>query len=141
MGYDMEIVVLKRKTLDRAKAKYPKCSFSDLYTNLLFTRLYSDEYEFPEEEAGRWICSESRAIFKEYFSGSVGNGEVITIEEEEYKRMFDWLKNKLETTTLLDIARTEKEIEDLYPFIRVYREMCDTVVDFETEVVIFSHDW
>ena len=70
--------------------KRERMLFSGLFTNLLFTRLYPDEYEFPEEEAGRWICSESRAIFKEYFSGSVGNGEVITIEEEEYKRLSDW---------------------------------------------------
>lgn len=141
MGYDMQIVVLKRKTLEKARELNRGGSFSCLYNDFLFTRLCPDDYEFPKEEEGRVICSESRDVFKGYFENRPGNGEAVLIEEEEYKKMFEWLKHKLETITLLDLARSEKDAAEVSPLIQVYRDMCDNSIDFETEFVVFEHDW
>lgn len=141
MGYDMRIVVLKRKTLEKAREQYTECSFAYLYDDFLFTRLCPEEYEFPKEEEGRVLCSESKEVFKGYFENRPENGEAVLIEEEEYRKMFEWLRHKLETTTLLDLARSEEDVTDVSPLIQVYRDMCDNSIDFETEFVVFEHDW
>ena len=55
--------------------------------------------------------------------------------------MFNWLENKLKSTTLLDLTDIADNNADIYPFIRVYKSMRDTNINFDEEFVVFHHDW
>ena len=55
--------------------------------------------------------------------------------------MFIWLGNKLKTMSLFDFVDDPEAEYMIYPYIRTYRNMRDANVDFETEFVVFEHDW
>lgn len=42
VGYDADIVVFKKKTLQNIQEVLPDYSFKDLYSNYLFTRMYPE---------------------------------------------------------------------------------------------------
>lgn len=67
MGYDADMIAFKKKTLQNIQEIFPNYSFKDLYSNYLFTRIYPDEYDFPEDEKATWISSPYRDIFNDFF--------------------------------------------------------------------------
>ena len=50
MRYDGEIILIKKKVIEDAKKMFPRCSFSEIYYQYLYTREYPKEYDFPTEE-------------------------------------------------------------------------------------------
>ena len=96
------------------------------------------------EEYGKWILSESRNLFKDFFIENkikIENGEKFIIKEEIYDKMIQWLKNKLEKTNLLDIAETDSALYEFEILITAYRSMISANIDFEEELLVFEHDW
>lgn len=140
MGYDAEIIVFKKKTLEEIQKTLPDCTFKDLYSNYLFTRIYPDVYDFPEDEA-KWIHSPCKDIFNEFFEGKFQNGEVKIIDKETYYRFYNWLENKLKHTTLYNLVNNKIDEYYIDSLIKTYKSMRDITIDFETELVVFEHDW
>ena len=141
MGYDEDILVFKKKTLEKINEKYPNCSFKDIYSCYLFTRIYPDEYDFPEDEKATWIFSPKKDIFNEFFDGNFGDNEARIIDEETYFKFYNWLEEKLKGITLYDL--TEIGVDKCYfdTLINTYKSMRNKTIDFETEFVVFQHDW
>lgn len=142
MGYDMEMVVLKKKSLEEMKKLLPGCTFKDLYKDFLFTRLYPDLYEFSEDEKGRVITFSSKNIFRDFFEPKLENDEAIIIDEETYNRMLCWLEEKLKSKTLYDYTYDENcDYLEFETMIRVYKQMKAEKIVYETEFVVYQHDW
>ena len=142
MGYDMEIVVLKKKSLEEIQKVLPDYSFREMYTDFLFSRLYQDEYEVPENEEGRWITSTNINIFRDFFDQKLGNDEAIIINEDTYNKMVAWLEEKLKSKTLHDLACNEDfDKNKLEEMIKIYRQMKEEKINYETEFVVHQHDW
>lgn len=142
MGYDMDMAVLKRKSLEEAQKILPNYTFRDMYSSFLFSRLYPDKYEVPEDEKGRWITWSNRNIFRDFFEPKLENDEAVIINEDTYNKMVDWLEEKLKNKTLYDCACDEEYDEyELGEIIRIYRQMKKESIDYETEFVVYQHDW
>lgn len=142
MGYDMSLVVLKNKTLNNIRKEFPDYTFSEMYSSFLVYYLYPDDYIIPEDEVGREIVWSNRDIFYNFFEGNLKNDEAIIIDENTYIKMFGWLENEMKGKTLYDVAIDESdnlcEIEEM---IRAYRQMRKEKIDFESEFVVYHHDW
>jgi hypothetical protein len=142
MSYDMNLVILKNKTLNNIRKEFPDYTFSEMYSSFLVDYLYPDDYIIPEDEVGREIVWANRDIFCNFFEGKLNNDEAIIVDEDTYTRMFNWLESEMKSKTLYDIAIDETgnlcEIEEL---IRVYRQMRKEKIDFGTEFVAYHHDW
>lgn len=136
----MELVIFKKKTLDNIKRECPKMSISDLFSNYLYAFLHPECYKIPENEEGRWICSEETDIFEDFFNAKIDNGETIIIDEKIYAKMYKWLEKKLKTITLYDFIYDKNYEEHIHSIICVYKNMSNIVVDFENEVVLFCHE-
>ena len=67
MGYDMNLVVLKNKTLNNIRKEFPDYTFSEMYSSFLVDYLYPDDYIIPEDEIGREIVWANRDIFCNFF--------------------------------------------------------------------------
>ena len=67
MGYDMSLNVFKKKTLEKAKKTFPNWSFKELYNNVIFTRLYPEEYNVPWGGGGDVITYSNKNIFHEFY--------------------------------------------------------------------------
>jgi len=142
MGYDMDMVVLKKKTLKQIEELIPKHSFRFLYSEFLFPNLYPEDYEIPEDEIGRFITWSNWNVFRDFFNIPLENDAVIIIEENTYKKMCDWLKEKLKSKTLYDLACDEKYDEyETAQLIRIYKQMTKEQIDFETEFIVYQHNW
>ena len=141
MGYDSDIVAFKKKTLEDIKEVFPDYSFRCLYSSYLFTRIHADEYDFSEDEKATWIFSPHRDIFNEFFKGDFDNGEARIIDKETYFKFYEWLEDKLKSTTLYDLVETGIDKQYFDSLINTYENMRDKSVDFETEFVVFQHDW
>lgn len=141
MGYDADIVAFKKKTLENIQEVLSDYSFRDLYSNYLFTRMHPDEYSFPEDEKATWIFSPCRDLFNDFFDGNFENEEARVIDEETYYKFYHWLEDKLRNTTLYNLV--DGDIDEQYAdsLIDTYKNMRDKSVDFETEFVVFHHDW
>ena len=55
--------------------------------------------------------------------------------------MYEWLENKLKTTTAYDFISNPDYEYEVPTWIVAYRSMMKEEIDFDTEVVIFQHDW
>ena len=141
MGYDADIVAFKKKTLQNIQETLPDYSFGDLYSNYLFTRIYPDEYDFPDDEKAEWISSPSRDIFNEFFDGDFENGDVKIIDKETYSKFYNWLEDKLKNITLYNLIDSDMDEQYVSSLVDTYKNMRDKPVDFETEFVLFQHDW
>ena len=143
MGYDMQLSIFKKKTLEwiEKELEHEKYTFSDIFSECLYAWLYPEEYEIPKGEEGRYICSENINIFKDFLGGKVENCEAIIIDKETYHSMFNWLENKLKAMSLLDFVDDPEAEYLIYPYIRVYRNMRDANINFDEEFVVFEHDW
>lgn len=140
MGYDMNLMVFKKKSLDRIKGEWADYSFSDIYSNLLFSRLYPDEYDFPEDEIGRCIYSGNRDILSDFFVSEIYNDEAVFIGRKIYNKIFQWLEEKLRSITLYDLL-WEDDIRQYLDLMELYKCLLEEHIDFETEFVVFEHDW
>lgn len=116
-------------------------SFRDLYSNYLFTRIYPDEYDFPEDEKATWIFSPCRDIFNEFFEGNFDNEEARIIDKEMYSKFYYWLEDKLKNTTLYNLVDSDMDEQYVCSLVDTYKNMRDKPIDFETEFVVFQHDW
>lgn len=141
MGYSADIVVFKKKTLQYIQEILQNYSFRDLYSNYLFTRIYPDEYDFPEDEKVKWISSPCKDIFNDFFEGNFENEEARIINKEIYSKFYYWLEDKLKNTTLYNLADGGIDEQYVSSLIDTYKNMRDKPVDFETEFVVFQHDW
>ena len=141
MGYDSDIIAFKKKSLENRKEVFPDSSFEDLYSGYLVDLIYPNTCDVSEDEKARWISSPRRGIFNEFFSGNFGNGEVKIIDEDTYLRFYNWIETKLKNTTLYDFIENEKEEGYIDSLLCTYKNMRDKKIDFETEFVIFEHDW
>lgn len=141
MGYDADIVAFKKKTLENIQDVLPDYSFRDLYSNYLFTRIYPNEYSFPEGEKATWIFSPCRDLFNEFFECSFENEEARIIDEETYYKFYYWLEDKLKNTTLYNLVDNDMDEQYIGSLVDTYKNMRDKPVDFETEFVVFQHDW
>lgn len=141
MGYDADIVAFKKKTLQNIQEILPDYSFRNLYSNYLFTRIYPDEYNFPEDEKAKWISSPSRDIFNEFFNGDFENEDVKIIDKETYYKFYHWLEDKLRNTTLYNLIDSDMDEQYIGSLVDTYKNMRDIPVDFDTEFVVFQHDW
>jgi len=142
MGYDMDIAVFKKESLENMQKFIPEYTFSEIFSDFLFTRLYSDKSIMPDDSEARWLCRASRNIFRDFFEPKLENEAKIIIDECTYKRMYDWLENKLKNVTLLDLVNDEDFDEcKVGDMIRVYRNMMKDKIDFETEFIVFFHCW
>lgn len=141
MGYDMDLGVFKKKTLERLQKELPEYSLSDLYSNCLFAWMYPKEYEIPKDEEARCICSLNKDVFEGFFDESVENDEAIIIDKNTYLKMYEWLENKLKITTAYDFISNPDYEYEVPVWIVAYKNMMKEEIDFDTEVVIFQHDW
>ena len=141
MGYDANIVAFKKKTLQNIQNVLQDYSFGDLYSNYLFTRMYPEEYDFPEDEKAKWISSPCRDIFSEFFDDDFQHEEARIIDKEIYYKFYYWLENKLRRTTLYNLVYSGMDERYISSLVDTYKNMRDTSVDFNTEFVIFQHDW
>ncbi len=142
MGYDMEIVVLKKKTLEEAKRMLPDYTFGDMYSNFLFSRLYPDEYEFPKDEEGRIIVDTYINIFRDFFRPELKNDEAIIIDKDVYCKMIVWLEERLKSKTLFDFVCADGgDVCKFKEMMVVYKQMKMASIDFVTEFVVYRHDW
>lgn len=146
MGYDMNLVVFKKKSLERIKEKTGveilDFNITDAYSIYLFTLLYPDEYVVPEGEEARHILSESYRILDDFFKEKhieVGNDEAIIIPKETYEDLVLWVEKKLKSTTLFDLAW--KDDFEILTYVAVYQNLKREKIDFDTEFVVFAHDW
>ena len=141
MGYDSDIIAFKKKTLKNIQEILPDYSFRDLYSNYLFTRIYPDEYNFPEDEKAKWISSPSSDIFNEFFDGKFENEEARVIDKETYYKFYHWLEDKLKSITLYNLVDNDIDEQYISSLVDTYKNMRDKPVDFNTEFVVFEHDW
>lgn len=142
MGYDADIVAFKKKALKNVQRIMPNHSFQYLYSNYLFMRMYPNEYNFPEDEQAKWICSPSIDIFNDFLKIKLKNEEARIINKDIYLQFYKYLESKLKSITLFDCAN-DKKYDELYvnAIIETYKSMRDKPIDFETEFVVFQHDW
>lgn len=131
----------KKKTLQNIQEVLPDYSFRDLYSNYLFTRIYPDEYDFPEDEKAKWIFSPCSDLFNEFFDGNFKNEEARVIDEETYYNFYYWLEDKLKSTTLYNLVDSDMDEQYVGSLVDTYKNMRDKPVDFKTEFVVFQHDW
>ena len=141
LGYDADIIAFQKKTLENIQEALPDYSFRDLYSNYLFTRIYPDEYIFPEDETAKWIASPCRDMFSEFFNGDFENEDAKIIDEETYYKFYHWLEDKLRNTTLYNLIDSDMDEQYIGSLVDTYKNMRDIPVDFDTEFVVFQHDW
>ena len=142
MGYDMELISIRKKKLEEIQDIIEDYTYKDMFVDFLFISYKSNTA--MAEEYGKWILSESRNLFKDFFIENkikIENGEKFIIKEEIYDKMIQWLKNKLEKTNLLDIAETDSALYEFEILITAYRSMISANIDFEEELLVFEHDW
>ena len=66
----------------------------------------------------------------------------MTIDEETYNRMLCWLEEKLKSKTLYDYTYDENcDYLEFETMIRVYKQMKAEKIVYETEFVVYQHDW
>ena len=141
MGYNADIVAFKKKTLQNIQEVLPDYSFRDLYSNYLFTRIYPDEYDFTDDEKAKWISSPCKNIFSEFFDDNFENEEARIIDKYTYYKFYYWIEDKLKTITLYNLVDSGMDERYISSLVDTYKNMRDTSVDFNTEFVIFQHDW
>ena len=141
MGYDAKIIAFKKKTLQNIQDVLPDYSFRDLYSNYLFTRIYPEEYDFPEDEKEKWISSPCRDIFSEFFDDDFKNEKARIIDKETYRNFYYWLEDKLQGITLYNLVDSDMDEQYISSLVNTYKNMRDKPIDFETEFVVFEHDW
>lgn len=142
MGYDGQIIVIKKKVIETAKKMFSRYSFSDMYSQYLYTREYPKEYDFPNEEESISVAYFNTNVFKEYFKeNTLENDEARIIDEKTYEEFKKWIEYKVKNTTLLDIETGQITDSQANNYIRIYHALQKLNVDWKTECVVFQNDW
>lgn len=142
MGYNMDMTVHTNKTLNNMQKMFPYYTFENIHDDFINDVLYSEEYGIPEDEQGRFVTWSNFNIFKNFFKPRITNDTSIIIDKETYIMMIWWLEEKLKSQTLYDCACNDDfNSYETMEMIRVYRQMKKEVIDFETEFVVYHHDW
>ena len=103
--------------------------------------MYPDEYDFPEDEKAKWISSPCRDIFSEFFDDDFKNEKARIIDKETYRNFYYWLEDKLQGITLYNLVDSDMDEQYISSLVNTYKNMRDKPIDFETEFVVFEHDW
>ena len=69
----------------------------------------------------------------------VENDEAILISKKTYEDLVIWVEEKLKSTTLFDLAW--KDEFEILTYVTVYQNLKREKIDFDTEFVLFIHDW
>ena len=96
----------------------------------------------PICEEARYILSESYRILDDFFKEKgvkVENDEAILISKKTYEDLVIWVEEKLKSTTLFDLAW--KDEFEILTYVTVYQNLKREKIDFDTEFVLFIHDW
>lgn len=142
MGYDGQIIVIKKKVIETAKKMFPRYSFPEIYSQYLYTREYSKEYDFPTEEESISVAYFNTNVFKEYFKeNTLENDEARIIDGKTYEEFKKWIEYKVKTTTLFDIETGQITDSQANNYIRIYHALQNLNVDWNTECVVFQNDW
>lgn len=140
MGYYIDIVKLKKKSLEKWQDIFPNCTFSELYSNFLFSYIDPDEYDIPDDEIGVCFASAECNIFHDYFNPPLETNDAFIIDKDTYNKMCEWLETKLKSKSLYDLAIDENYNENEFiQLIRIYKQMSKENIDFETEIVVYVH--
>lgn len=134
MAYDSDIIAVNKKYFEEIQKENPDYSIDDLYTGYLLHTI--------EEGNVKWIYSPSKDIFTKYFGDVFESGDVKVIGKNEYNKFYKWIENELKSTTLYDLV--DDSYKDEYyigTLINTYKRIRDIPINFETELVIFQHDW
>ena len=146
MGYDANIIAFKKKELDNIRQSIPEFTHEDMYTSYKLEEYIHDIGEGDIERINaNWIYSPKRDVFSEFFKTKNIKfdeyDDFIVVNEETYNNFYAWIENKLSRLTLLDVINSEKEEDYFEELKHTYKNMRDKKIDFETEFVIFEHDW
>ena len=80
-------------------------------------------------------------MFDGFFEKPVENDEAIIVDKNTYYKMLKWLENKLKSTTAYDFINNPDYEYEVPVWIVAYKNMIKEEIDFDTEIVIFQHDW
>ena len=142
MGYDGQIIVIKKKVIETAKKMFSRCSFSDMYSQYLYTREYPEVYDFPNEEKTISVAYFNTNVFREYFKeNTLENDEARIIDEKTYEEFKKWIEYKVKNTTLFDIETGQITDSQANNYICIYHALQKLNVDWNTECVVFQNDW
>lgn len=142
MGYDGQIIVIKKKVIETAKKMFPRCSFSEIYSQYLYTREYPKEYDFPTEEESISVAYFNTNVFQEYFKeNTLENDEARIIDEKTYEEFKNWIEYKVKNTTLFDVETGQITDSQANNYIRIYHALQNLTIDWNTECVVFQNDW
>lgn len=142
MGYDGQIIVIKKKVIETAKKMFPRCSFSEMYSQYLYTREYPKEYDFPTEEESISVAYFNTNVFTEYFKeNTLENDEARIIDQKIYEEFKKWIENKVKNTTLFDIETGQITDNQANNYIRIYHALQNLNINWNTECVVFQNDW
>lgn len=142
MGYDMELVSLKKKKFKEIQGIIDGYTYKDMFTDFLFVS-HNDSGDIAQEY-GTWILSENRNLFQDLFHENgikIDCNDAVIVEPALFEKMKDWLKNKLESIKLIDLIESDVDLYESEILISAYKSMVSAEVDFEHEILVFEHDW
>lgn len=144
MGYDANIIAFKKKELDNIRQLIPEFTHEDMYTSYKLEE-YADNIKEKDRITANWIYSPRRDVFSEFFKTKNikfnDYDDFIVVDKDTYNSFYTWIENKLSNLTLMDVINSEKEDDYFEALKHTYINMRDKKVDFETEFVIFEHNW
>lgn len=142
MGYDGQILIMKKKFVNDMMELMQDATFSELYHDIGYTREYPNIFEFPKEEETRELVSVQYDVFTPFFKDKqLENDEARIIDEETWKVFRMYILDILQSFTLLDFADEKMSEEMADAYICVYKQMKKIKIDFMTECVVFTHNW
>lgn len=134
MGYDLDMVKIKKKSYDALQKEVPGVDVITAYEQTLYAYLHTDEYDIPEGEEAEYILYESIPVFK----GCLEQGIKIVVDKEKYMELMGFLEGELKSKTLLDLVDDSEMLDKTRVFVEAYKSMRDTVIDWENEIVILT---
>lgn len=142
MGYNGDIIIVKKKAVEKVKHLLAAYSFSELYENYLYMWEYPEEYGLPEDEKSIGIDVLDENVFDKYFRRKpLENGESRIIPKSIYDDFLKWIEDKIKSTTLYDITIGKIDDYTVHAYINVYKFLKDLTIDWNKEYVVFRNDW
>ena len=145
MSYNMELLVLKKKTYNeeirlhkQLQIEYSYIDFAESCSYLLENEKSDD---FVPDEYGRFIINGNGSgykIFQTFFK-DVKNGSWAMVDKEQYIKLNEWLENKMKQLSLFNVHDPEVAWEYLYSYNQVKEELAN--IDFDHEFIVFWHSY